>query len=215
MSKKYAYYGSAGKTFQDKKVKEKFGAKSTRAGSRGERLLFKKLRGPKKDRSLGWLPADVPLFCSLKVPGKASDIDFAICRGDTILLIDAKMYGQSGGIYWSKGNDPHIYYNAGKYIASNGDEVKMSKSMIMAKDILSRSHTVKKHGLKVEAAVFFVSDTSKKNTKLPFVWFLRFPGGIKTYNERGAYFFLKRFLLFKRRTDQTKVAEEYLRSLCQ
>lgn len=214
-SGKYQFFGRAGETFNDKNVQKKFGRSATKSGALGERILFERLRGTPKNRSQGWLPADVPLFCSLKVPGKSSDIDFAICVGDKILLIDAKMYGQKGGFYWSSGSDRTIRHNLGRYQTSSGKTIEMSQSMSMARDVISRSSIVKKNGLKVYSIVILVTNTKVKGSKQPNTMFLQFPGGVKAYNEFWGYLFMKRFLFGTRRTKRTIAGENYLKSLCQ
>lgn len=213
--KPYEFYGKAGATFSDKDVQKKFGKKSVASGSLGERILFDRLRGDVKRKSGGWLPKDVPLFCSLKVPGKASDIDFAFAVGNKILLIDAKMYGQSGGWYWTKGNDPYLRHNSGYYKSSSGKKIKLSASMRMAKDILSKSATVKKYGIEVYAITILVRNEKVKGSKQPNTWFMRYPGKIKAYNEFWGEMFIKFFCKFQKRTQATRAAEAYLKRLVQ
>lgn len=200
----YQFYGTPAASM-NADFKAEFGSINTRAGSKGERILFRRLRDRK-----GWLPADVPLFCSMGVPGKRSDIDFAICKGNRILLIDAKMYRQDGGVYWNRRNNPGINRNFGPYISSKGNKVTMSRSMEMARDVLSRE--LPNH--LVEAIVVFTNDPDNPRAKVPFTRFLTFPGGIRVYNDRTAQRYIASFLGGQQRTKQTLQAERYLARLC-
>lgn len=213
--KPYTFYGKAGATFSDKDVQNKFGKSSVSSGALGEKILFNRLRGDIRRKTGGWLPEDIPLFCSLKVPGKASDIDFAFVVGNKIILIDAKMYGQSGGWYWSKGNDDYLHHNLGYYETSRGKKVKLSASMRMAQDTLSRSATVKKYGIEVYAITILVRNEKVKGSKNPNTWFLKYPGGIQAYNEFWGQFFIKRICRRAKRTQATQAAEAYLKRLVQ
>ena len=202
-------YGKIGASFSNKDMKDKFSKSNMKTGSRGEQILGHKLRKM-------WLPSEIPLFSSLIAhPKYRSDIDFAICQGDRILLIDAKLYGQQGGFFWSKGNDNKVYRNFEPYRSysknGNGNIVTMSKSMIMAKEVLSK----KLPNHKVEAIVILTSDHAHASWKQPNTWFLKFPGNIKAYNDSSGRRFIKRFFFGQKRTEQTLKAEAILKSMLQ
>lgn len=203
----YKVYGRAASTMQDADFQRKVGSYANSAGAKGERIMFEKLRNPKN----GWIPADTPLFCSLKVPGKSSDIDFAVVRGSKVLLIDAKMYRQDGGFYWNYGDRSKMMRNFGPYTTKSGSDMKLSKSMDMARDILSR----KLPGFTVESVVIMTSDDSNPQAKKPNTWFLKFPGDITVCNDSSAPRFIRRFLGGQVRTTDTYNAEKYLRGLVQ
>lgn len=200
----YQFYGTPAASM-DSSFRAEFGDTNTRAGSKGEQILFRRLR----DRN-GWLPADVPLFCSMGVPGKRSDIDFAICKGNRVLLIDAKMYRQDGGVYWNRRGDKAIKRNFGAYLNRKGEPVTMSRSMGMARDILSRE--LPNH--LVEGIVVFTNNPDNSKAKVPFTRFLTFPGDIRVYNDRTAQRYIASFLGGQQRTKQTVQAERYLSRLC-
>lgn len=197
----YQFFGTPAASM-DSNFQSEFGKANTRAGSKGEQILFRRLR----DRN-GWLPADVSLFCSMGVPGKRADIDFAICKGNRILLIDAKMYRQDGGIYWNSGD--RINRNLGAYKTSQGKTVTMTRSMQMAKDILSRE--MPNH--LVEGIVVFTNDPNNRKAKVPNTRFLRFPGKIRVYNDRTAQRYIASFLGGQKRTAATVQAERFLQRL--
>lgn len=204
--KLYRSYGSAGKSMQGKGFQKKFGKTNSRVGASGERILFNRLR----DRNHGWLRPEIPLFCSLKVPGYDSDIDFVVAYGRKILLIDAKKYKQDGGIFWNFPGSNIIRHGWTKYRSKHGSgkPITMSKSMIMAKDIISRRFP----GYEVEAIVVFVTDRNLRNSKEPMVRFLTFPGGVKSYNESSAQKFIKKFFRSEKQPSQV---EKTLRKMVQ
>lgn len=203
----YKVYGTPAATMNDKDFQRKVGKGRAAAGSKGEQLVFNKLR-----EKGGWAPADTPVFCSLKVPGKATDIDFAIVRGSKVLLIDAKMYRQDGGFFWNYGDRTHIRRGFGHYRNSKGETMTLSKSMVMAKDIISRNLP---SGFTVEAMVVFTTDNYNPNAKMPTTWALKYPGNIAVCNDASAPRFINRFLGGQKRTTDTHNAERYLRSLVQ
>lgn len=203
----YQVYGRAGTSMNSAGFQNKFGKSNSKIGQRGEAVLMHKLR----DRNNGWLPAEIPLFCSLIVPGKSSDIDFAMVNGNKILLVDAKMYRQDGGWYWNFGDSPVMRRNFSKYRSKSGNQVKLSKSMIMAKDILSQ----KLPGYQVEAIVVFTTDPRNPRATAPNTTFLTYPGGVKAYNDAGARKFINRFFRGTRRTPETLKAEHFLKSITQ
>lgn len=197
-------YGKAAKSMASNEFKKKFG-NTTGAGARGERLLFERLRNH-------ILPSSIPLFCSMHVTGKKSDIDFAIVSGKKILLIDAKYMRQDGGFYWNLGHESRsIYKGFGKYKTSNGKDIQLSRSMDMAKDIVGK----KLPGFTVESIVVFVTDPRAKNAKMPTTTLLHYPGGIKVFNERGANRYIRSFIRGQKRTWDTVKAENVLKSMVQ
>lgn len=203
----YKVYGRAASTMSDSGFKRKVGSYANSAGAKGEHILFEKLRNPKN----GWVPADTPLFCSLKVPGKNSDIDFVIVRGSKVLLIDAKMYRQDGGFYWNYGDRSTMMRNLSTYTTKSGDPMKLSKSMVMAKDIISRNLP----GFTVESLVIMTTDDSNPKAKKPMTWFLKFPGDITVCNDSSAPRYIRRFLGGQVRTTDTYNAEKFLRGFVQ
>lgn len=60
----YRVYGKAATSMDNKEFQRKMGRGNSIAGAKGERILFEQLRNKKN----GWLPADMALFCSMKVP---------------------------------------------------------------------------------------------------------------------------------------------------
>lgn len=203
----YKVFGTPAATMQDRDFQRKVGKDRASSGNKGEHLVFEKLR-----RQGGWAPADTPVFCSLKVPGKSSDIDFAIVRGSKVLLIDAKMYRQDGGFYWNYGDRTHIRRGLGHYTTRDGKQMKLSKSMIMAKDIISRHLG---SGFTVEAMVVLTTDNANSNAKMPTTWALKYPGNIPVCNDVSAARFINRFLGGQKRTTDTHNAEKFLRTLVQ
>lgn len=202
----YKVFGRAATSMTGRDFQTKFGATNTRAGSRGEQVLFEKLR-----KKGGWLKPDIPLMCSLKLTGKQSDIDFAIVHGNKILLVDAKMYQQNGGFYWNLGDSPIMHKGLGTYKTSGGKQVKLSRSMIMAKDIISRELP----GYTVESIVIFTVDPKNRNSTMPNTTFLTYPGGVKALNDRSGKRFIRKFFRGQKRTEKTVRAENYLKRMVQ
>lgn len=200
-------YGRPGTSMDQDGFSKQFGKGNTSAGAKGEVILFNKMRNPKNPM----LSPDIPLFCSMRVPGKSSDIDFAAVLGNKILLIDAKMFGQDGGFYWSLGNPPVLRKNLGKYRTRSGRDVKLSKSMIMAKNILQKQFP----DYDVEAIVVFVTDPRNPRAKQPNTMLLNYPGNVKAFNERGAKRFMKKFFRGQNRTVASYNAEVALKKLVQ
>lgn len=202
----YKVYGTVGKSMSTDGFSRQFGQSATKSGFKGEQVMFDMLRNPAN----GWAAADMPVFCSLLVPGKSSDIDFALCRGDKILLLDAKYYRGDGGFYWLNKNGT-LMRNFSKYTTSSGKNVNPSRSMVMAKSIISKQ--LPKH--KVESLVVFVSDPKNPKAKAPNTMFLTYPGGVQTANERNAGRMIRRFFRGESRNEYTVEAEMYLKSLVQ
>lgn len=201
----YAVYGRAATSMGRNGFQGKFGKSNTKAGAKGERILAEKLRDK-------WLPKEVPLFCSLIVPGKSSDIDFAVVQGNKILLIDAKMYRQDGGFFWNWGASPSIKRNLSAYTTGrNNNPVTMSKSMSMARDVISR----KMPGYVVESIVVLTTDHNNRNAKQPNTMFLTYPGGVKALNDSAARRYIKRFFRGQKRTAKTYSAEQFLKKITQ
>lgn len=206
-------YGRAGKSMSSESFRYKDTAK---IGARGERILAEKLRGSMRRK--GWIHPDIPLFSSLKIPGKYSDVDFAVTNGNKVLLIDAKIFRQDGGFYWNIGNDStDIFRGFSRYRASKGNKkgagevLKLSRNMNMARDIFRK----KLPGFTVESIVVVTTDESLRNSKMPNTMFLTYPGGIKTYNDAGAKRFIKKFLGKPNRTENTIRAERVLKKYTQ
>lgn len=195
--------GKAATSMSNKNFKKKFGQSSTRSGARGEKILVEKLRD--------WLPADVRLFCSLSVPGKSSDIDFACVAGDKVFLIDAKLYRQDGGWFWNSGDSKNIKRNFSTYKSSKGNPVKMSQSMAMARDIFEKKFP----GYKIIPIVILTTDPNVRGAKTPHTRFLTFPGGVKAYNDRSGKRFLKRSTRGVKRTEKTYRMEKFLETIVQ
>lgn len=200
-------YGKPGASMGKKEFSKKFGGSNTKTGRKGELILFDKLRNP----DTGWMPHDMALMCSLIVPGKSADIDFAMIMGNKILLVDAKLYRQDGGFFWNFGDSPVMRRNFSKYTSSSGNEVHLSRSAIMAKDIISKNMP----GYEVEAIVVFTTDPKNPHAKSPNTSFLTYPGGIKAYNDKGAEKFIKKFFKGQNRTVATYNGEVALRKLVQ
>lgn len=200
-------YGKPGTSMGNKEFSNKFGKQNTNIGRKGELIVFDKLRNPKD----GWMPHDMALMCSMIIPGKQADIDFAMVMGNKILLLDAKLYSQSGGFFWNFGDSPVMRHNLSRYTTSSGKDVKLSRSAIMAKDIISQ----KMPGYEVEAIVVFTTDPKNPNAKMPNTSFLTYPGGIKAYNDAGARKFIKKYFRGQKRTVATHNAEVALKKLVQ
>lgn len=200
-------YGKPGSSMGDKSFSKKFGKQNTNTGRKGELIVFDKLRNPDN----GWMPHDMALMCSLIVPGKSADIDFAMVMGNKILLVDAKLYRQDGGFYWNFGDSPAMHQNLSRYKTGSGKEVNLSRSAIMAKDIISRNMP----GYEVEAIVVFTTDPKNPRAKAPNTTFLTYPGGVKAYNDKGAKKFIKKYFRGQQRTMATYNGEVALKKLVQ
>ena len=204
----YMVIGKVGNTFGNSDVQRKFNSSAISSGMKGEQILFHKLR----NHNNGWIPADMPVFCSLILPGYSSDIDFAVCRGNKVLLIDAKMYKQSGGFFWNLGFDEStINHNFSRYKSRGGKNIKLSRSMVAARDIIQRNL----NGFHVQSVVVMTTDNSNRNAKIPNTTFLKFPGGIKTLNDRTAPRYIRKFFAGEKRTMDTVNAEIYLKRITQ
>lgn len=207
LPEEFLVYGTAGQSMENKEFSQKFGKNSTASGSKGENILFHELRKPG-----GILPANIPLMCSLKVPGYSSDIDFAVAMGNKVLLIDAKFYQQDGGWYWNtKGDRTTFHKNFGKYKTRNGNVVKLSKSDIASENILDRQLKF----TDVKSAVVFVTDPSNPSAKAPHVH-MKFPGEVEAFNMKNfEKFFVKFFHNSSGYNHVTHNNIKYLSSLCQ
>lgn len=198
----YQVYGQVGTSFSDNDFVKKTGKKRASAGQKGEQMLFEKLRNQKN----GWLPADAPLFCSLKVPGKASDIDFAVIRGDKVLLIDAKIFRQIGGFFWNMGAArDFMNHNFGRYKNSSGKEMHLGKNMDMARDIVSRNMP----GFKVESVVICMTYPGKPVTN---TMFLKYPGNIRVLSVKSAPRYIAKFFRGTKNTEKTLWGIKFLES---
>lgn len=205
----YLYYGEPGATFHHQR-NTNLNAQNVGAGDRGELILFDKLRNDKD----GWLPADIPLFCSLLMPRYGNqdydvDIDFAAVMGSRILLIDAKMYRQDGGFYWNRKSDRSVMKkNLSTYTNSRGEEVKLKRSAVMALDRVAHEF----RGYTVASIVVFVTDPFNPKAKVPHTGFLRYPGNIPVYTEKTAPKYIYKFFNEKHhtRTNHTLNAERKL-----
>lgn len=179
------------------KAKEKFGAQAVRAGARGEKRFLDMVRytlTTKAFRENVWTSLDGdPAF--LRKPGRRvkryrSDVDVAIASGTNIVLIDVKAY-KEGGHWWNPPGSTQVWRNAKPY-KSRGKRVTMSQSMDMARN--NYQEALRRMGIKgkVYAMVVMVPSGNVKNAKNPTdlypgqlpdsTFFLRWPGGIKTYN---------------------------------
>jgi len=198
----YQVYGHAGSSFSDQEFVKKTGKSRAKAGQQGEQMLFEKLRNHKN----GWLPADAPLFCSLKVPGKQSDIDFAVIRGDKVLLIDAKIFRQVGGFFWNMGSArDFMNHNFGKYKNSRGEEMYLSKNMAMARDIVSKNMP----GFKVESIVVCMTYPGKPVTN---TMFFKYPGNIRVLSIKSAPRYIAKFFRGTKNTEKTLWGIKFLES---
>lgn len=196
------FYGNAGASFAQDDFQYKDTAKS---GALGERILAKKL-----DK---WVPEGFSIFCSLRVPGKRSDVDFAIVAGGDVLLVDAKLFRQDGGFLWNMGSESkNIYRYLSPYTTAKGKRINLSRSMIMAKDIYSR-HI--KTAVKVEPIVVITNNPKTKNAKMPVTWALTYPGGVKVYNDRAAERYIRKWCEKRGRTKRTPIIERELKKLVQ
>ena len=196
----YTVFGTAGQSMNDTSFSKKFGKKNTRVGKSGEELLFKMMRGRG-----GWLPPEIPLYCSLRIPDVKYNIDsdFAICNGNRVLLIDAKYWKQSSGFLWNiSGDGDNMFEGLRRWKSNKGEPYSFSRSMVTAKDVFKR----KLPGYQVEAIVVLVTGHGK-NTRLPNTWFLRAPGGIKVFNNHSAQRYIRSFLRGTKRTEATRNAE--------
>lgn len=200
-------YGKPGTSMGSKGFSNKFGKQNTKTGRKGEVIVFDKLRNP----DTGWMREDIPLFCSLIIPGKNADIDFAMVMGNKVLLVDAKLYRQDGGFFWNFGDSPVMRRNLSRYTSTSGNNVTLSRSAIMAKDIISK----KMPGYDVEAIVVFTTDPKNPHAKMPNTSFLTYPGGIKAYNDAGAKRFIRRYFRGQKRTAATYNGEVALKKLVQ
>lgn len=199
----YKFFGSPATSMGNKEFSDKFGVTNTRSGQIGEQKLFETLRGRG-----GWLPAHIPLFCSLHTPGSDSaDIDFAIVNGNRILLIDAKYWRQDSGFLWNFGDDgANMFEGIKRWKNKSGKPYHFSRSMIMAKNNIAKALP----GFQVEAIVIMVTDHKYKNTRLPNTTFLTAPGGVKVLNMRSAKRYIAKYLRGSTRTVDTYNAEKFL-----
>lgn len=203
----YQVYGTPAASMDSSEFSGKFGKESTKSGAKGEQILYNELRKPG-----GILPANIPLICSLQVPGYNSDIDFAVAAGNKVLLIDAKFYRQDGGFYWNtKGDRTHFNRNFSRYRTRSGKDVTLSKSDIASQEILGREL----RGTEVKSIVVFVTDPGSNTAKQPTV-FMKFPGEVKAVNMSK---FQKEFVNFFHNSsgydNVTYNNIKYLSSLCQ
>lgn len=204
----YKFFGKPATSMGSKEFQQKFGVSNTRSGQIGEQKLFEVLRG--RD---GWLPANIPLFCSLHTPGSDSaDIDFAAVNGNRILLIDAKYWRQDSGFIWNIGDDgEHMFEGFKRWKSKKGTPYHFSRSMVMAKNNISRDLK----GYQVESIIVMVTDHKYKNTRLPNTTFLTAPGGVKVMNMRKAKKYIAQYFKGTTRTVDTYNAERYLERFTQ
>ena len=202
------FYGTPATSMSGREFQKKFGSANTRSGAIGEQKLFEVLRGRN-----GWLPAHIPLFCSLHTPGADSaDIDFAVVNGNKILLIDAKFWRQNTGFVWNLGDDgENLFEGIRRWKSKNGTNYKFSRSMIMAKKNIKKALP----GFQVESIVIMVTDHKYKNTRLPNTRFLTAPGGVKVLNMKTAKKYIAKYFKGTERTTDTYNAEIFLEKYTQ
>lgn len=199
----YMFFGKPATSMNTSEFKNQFGSVNTRSGQIGEQKLFEYLRGKG-----GWLPAHIPLFCSLHTPGAdRADIDFAVVNGNRVLLIDAKYWRQDSGFLWNFGdNGEYMFEGFGRWKSKNGKPYHFSRSMIMAKENIQRDLK----GFQVESIIVMVTDHKYKNTRLPNTMFLTAPGGVKVLNMKSAKRYIAQYFKGTERTVDTYNAERYL-----
>lgn len=170
-------YGSAGASLSgNDAVVNKYGRGSVQAGITGEKWLIKALQGdPRTQRYPIWQSLGIPGPAGGKRGGRyASDVDFALASGSTLLLIDCKKWA-AGSIYWSIGGTPMKGFSVMKSNNSYGDQQPhLSKNMATAVDRYSDNLP----GITVRAIVLFVPTKAGIPTS---VRWLRWPGGIRSY----------------------------------
>lgn len=214
----YTYVGTPATSMSTKDMKRAHAQDNLASGATGEEIFFHYMRSPG-----GLVPPDAMLFCSLLTPGVnfKSDIDFAVCIGNKILLIDVKFFRQDGGIYWNTSNDRSaILRNLSVYRSKRGkgEPVHFSQSMVMAKEKI-REHLARESGKRnagyvVESVVVFATDESRGG-KVPFTRFLKAPGNVKVLNMNTFPTFFEEFFRGQKRNLATVNAERMLASLVQ
>lgn len=185
--------GKVGTSLQQEGAQSKFGS-SAQTGVVGEKYFWKMITQSQLTYHYGiWASLGIPQVkkkgyngTQYKTKKYGSDVDFAVANGDTIVLVDAKMY-KGNKFYWSLGQN--IMEGFGFKKDKQGNKVIASRNMAMAIDFYKiklnaiRSQLakqgVKTNPVKIVAITVFVPTTAK--TLPTSVRFLTWPGGIKSY----------------------------------
>lgn len=181
------FYGATGATFSGEEALRKFGA-NTASGAIGERKLASIFVKSDLDR-------DYSIWASIRTPsakggrGKSyrTDIDFAIANGNRLVIIDAKMWS-SKNFWWSFmglpffGFAPHLDKTTGKWKPLSGN---MAMSVDRFRETLP--------GSVIEGMVVF-TPSNKRGDLPPNVFFLRWPGGIRSFLPSSAVRRIRKFL---------------------
>lgn len=190
------FYGSTGATFSGEEALRKFGS-NTASGAIGERKLAAILikSGLADDYSI-WASIRTPSAKNGQGKNYRTDIDFAIANGNRLVIIDAKMWS-SKGFWWSFGNLP--FFNFTPFMDKRTGKWKpLSGNMAMSVDRFRETLP----GCIVEGMVVF-TPTPPRGDLPTNVFFMRWPGGIRSFLPSSAVRRIKAFLGEPRIVDDT------------
>lgn len=174
-------HGKAGGSLNSNQAKQKFG-EARKAGFKGEQAVSKILWETFKDD-----PA-VHIFQDVNIPeGHGANADFLVVKGNTVIVVDAKMWAP--GFYWSSFWRPDPLPHKGPSlkpfeaaVGTNGQGKKYtSKTVAMAVDVYRKMLTQRTGSTwNVKGAYLFVPPSSRSESWRGIrVWALNLHGAAK------------------------------------